>query len=65
MQVVFRSAFATKTIIAIAHRLDTILDFDRIVVMEAGKIVEVGSPEALLKDKRSVFRTLYDEQGEK
>ena len=36
-----------RTVIAIAHRLSTLKDFDRIVVLEGGKIVEDGSPEKL------------------
>ena len=37
-----------KTVLAIAHRLSTIAEMDRIVVMDAGRIVEQGSHEALL-----------------
>ncbi|KAF2193073.1 P-loop containing nucleoside triphosphate hydrolase protein [Zopfia rhizophila CBS 207.26] len=36
------TAFADRTIIAIAHRLGTTLDFDRVVVVDAGKIAKVG-----------------------
>ncbi len=36
-----------RTVIAVAHRLSTLRDFDRIVVMEAGRIVDEGSPKAL------------------
>jgi ATP-binding cassette subfamily B protein len=37
-----------KTVLAIAHRLSTIAQMDRIVVMEAGRIVESGNHEQLL-----------------
>ncbi|KAF2502909.1 P-loop containing nucleoside triphosphate hydrolase protein [Lophium mytilinum] len=63
MQGVLRSAFADRTIIAIAHRLDTILDFDRVVVMDSGRIVEVGAPSELLKMERSLFKALVESQG--
>ena len=53
MQRVLRTAFKGRTIIAVAHRLDTILDFDRVVVMEAGRIAEVGVPGELLQTDRS------------
>jgi len=38
-----------KTVIAIAHRLSTIAEMDRIVVLEAGRIVEIGSHSELLE----------------
>ncbi len=50
MQKVIRSEFPAHTIIAVAHRLDTILDFDRVLVMENGVIVEMGNPQELLKE---------------
>ncbi|ORY18549.1 P-loop containing nucleoside triphosphate hydrolase protein [Clohesyomyces aquaticus] len=65
MQRILRTAFADRTIIAIAHRLDTILDFDRVVVMEAGRIAEIGEPAALVKTPGSLFRALVESQGKK
>jgi ATP-binding cassette subfamily C (CFTR/MRP) protein 1 len=65
MQRILRTVFANHTIIAIAHRLDTILDFDRVVVMDAGCIVEVGDPQKLLKMQGSLFRGLVESQGMK
>lgn len=62
MQRVLRTAFADRTIIAIAHRLDTILDFDRVVVMEGGRVAEVGPPEELLGTEGSLFRALVEGQ---
>ena len=64
MQRVIREEFVDHTIIAVAHRLNTIVDFDRIAVMEKGKLVEFDSPEKLLA-RPSRFRALYhDFQGE-
>jgi ATP-binding cassette subfamily C (CFTR/MRP) protein 1 len=65
MQRILRTAFTDRTIIAIAHRLDTILDFDRVVVMDAGRIAEMGSPGALVQKEGSLFRTLVESQGNK
>ncbi|KAJ5383032.1 hypothetical protein N7517_000943 [Penicillium concentricum] len=59
MQRVIREKFCNHTIIAVAHKLDTILDFDRIVVLDAGRIVENGEPYALLAEPKSHFSKLY------
>ena len=58
MQRVIRQKFAQHTIIAIAHRLDTIMDFDRIALLEGGELVEYDQPHALL-ERGSKFRELY------
>ena len=49
------------TTLVIAHRLSTIRLADRIVVLEAGRIVETGNHESLL-ERSGVYRTLYDLQ---
>lgn len=59
MQSIIRSDFQNKTIIAVAHRLETILDFDRIVVLDQGRVIEEGTPSQLLQGN-SAFRKLYD-----
>lgn len=59
MQEVIRTAFAHATIIAVAHRLDTILDFNSVVVVDKGVVVEHGNPQELL-GRPSAFKTLYD-----
>ena len=48
-----------RTIIAIAHNLNTILDFDRIALLREGRLVEFDSPKELL-GRNSAFRELYD-----
>jgi len=55
-----RECFAEKTLITIAHRLDTILDSDRVMVFDAGKIVEFDSPSALLSNPTSRFALLVE-----
>ena len=40
--------FAETTVITIAHRLNTIADYDKIIVMDRGRIIEIGSPYELI-----------------
>ena len=47
------------TVIVIAHRLSSVLNSDRIVVLDQGKIIEQGKPKELLKNKDSYFHKLY------
>jgi len=64
MQCLIREEFANRTIIAVAHRLSTILDFDRVVVLQEGVIMECDSPKALLA-RQSAFRALYEQYNSK
>lgn len=49
----------TKTVIAIAHRLSTLKNMDRIIVMDKGKIVEEGTHQKLLRNKKSLYAKLW------
>ncbi|MCJ1413888.1 hypothetical protein MMC32_000213 [Xylographa parallela] len=65
MQRLIRSEFQDHTVIAIAHRLDTILDFDQVIVMDKGIVSEIGNPMTLLRDGKSngepsQFALLYE-----
>ncbi len=53
-----------RTSIIIAHRLSTIRESDKIVVLDAGKIVEVGNHESLLKNENGLYRYLSQLQFE-
>jgi ABC-type glutathione transport system ATPase component len=46
------------TVIQIAHELSAILDYDSVVVMAAGKVVEQGNPAHLLQQEGSAFKNL-------
>jgi subfamily B ATP-binding cassette protein MsbA len=50
VQEAINRATANRTVIVIAHRLSTVLDADKIVVLEQGKIVGIGNHEKLIKD---------------
>lgn len=58
MQKIIRQEFANHTILTVAHRLDTIMDSDVVVVLDKGKVVEVGPPQELLKKEGGSFRKL-------
>lgn len=60
VQRVIRRKFPGHTIIAVAHRLDTIMDFDKVAVLDAGRLVEFDSPYSLLEMPGSAFSRLYN-----
>ena len=41
-----------RTVVAIAHRLSTVLNFDRIVVLQLGKVIQDGPPDLLMRRER-------------
>ncbi len=61
IQVALERLAEGRTVIAIAHRLSTILSADQIVVMESGRIKEIGTHQELL-EKSGYYRRLYDIQ---
>ncbi|ANB15991.1 ATP-binding cassette glutathione S-conjugate transporter YCF1 [Sugiyamaella lignohabitans] len=63
IQETIRNEFNDRTILTIAHRLNTIMDSDRIVVLSAGEVAEFDSPEKLLQNKDSMFFSLCKQGG--
>jgi ABC-type multidrug transport system fused ATPase/permease subunit len=60
-----REEFTDSTLIVIAHRLSTIADFDRILVLSEGAVVEFGTPKELFEKEDGVFRDMCEHSGEK
>ena len=61
IQMALQTLAAGKTVVAIAHRLSTILSSDQIIVMENGRVKEIGTHAELLA-KSGYYRRLYDLQ---
>ncbi|KAL4866504.1 hypothetical protein BDV12DRAFT_210434 [Aspergillus spectabilis] len=54
-----------SSLLVIAHRLSTIADFDRILVLDEGRVVESGDPRELMGIEGGVFRNLVERSGER
>ncbi|KAI1286715.1 ATP-binding cassette sub-family C member 3 [Halotydeus destructor] len=63
IQETIRNQFHDCTILTIAHRLNTILDYDRILVMDEGTLAEYDTPKALFDDENSVFYSMAKDAG--
>ncbi|KAI0005802.1 P-loop containing nucleoside triphosphate hydrolase protein [Xylariaceae sp. FL0662B] len=60
IQAIIDDEFKDRTILAVVHKLEMVVGWDLVIVMDAGKIVEVGLPEKLMKQSNSVFKSLWD-----
>ena len=63
IQKMLRSRFEGTTLLTIAHRLDTIMDYDVVLVMDSGKAAEFGPPHELLENEEGVFSELVRNTG--
>ena len=63
IQRMMRVDFRDRTTITIAHRLHTILDSDRVLAMDGGRIAEFDAPKALLRKPGGAFKGLCDAAG--
>eukprot|EP00563_Minutocellus_polymorphus_P003209 CAMPEP_0181029080 /NCGR_PEP_ID=MMETSP1070-20121207/5007_1 /TAXON_ID=265543 /ORGANISM="Minutocellus polymorphus, Strain NH13" /LENGTH=1343 /DNA_ID=CAMNT_0023106365 /DNA_START=68 /DNA_END=4096 /DNA_ORIENTATION=- len=63
IQQMLRTRFEGTTLLTIAHRLDTIMDYDCILAMDSGKAAEFGPPHKLLENEDGVFSELVRNTG--
>lgn len=65
IQQTIRDEFGTEsTLITIAHRLRTIADFDRVLVLNKGKIAEFDSPYKLMTQQGGIFKSMCEQSGD-
>ncbi|KAH6566012.1 hypothetical protein BASA60_009663 [Batrachochytrium salamandrivorans] len=65
IQTTIRKEFVHGTVICIAHRLRTIIDYDKVLVLDQGKVLEYGSPIDLIENSSvAAFRKMCEETGE-
>ena len=60
IQQTLRAEFAHATVLTIAHRLATVADSDRVLVMSAGHVAEFDEPQRLLADSDSLYAALVN-----
>nr|QWN59145.1 ATP-binding cassette C transporter [Rehmannia glutinosa] len=63
IQKTIREEFKSCTMLIIAHRLNTIIDCDRILLLDAGQVVEFDTPETLLQKEESAFSKMVQSTG--
>ncbi|RYP56800.1 hypothetical protein DL771_011575 [Monosporascus sp. 5C6A] len=63
IQATMAAAFRGRTLLCIAHRLRTIIGYDRVCVMDAGRIAELGTPAELWERPGGIFRGMCDRSG--
>lgn len=63
LQKTIRSEFSACTVITIAHRLNTIMDSTKVMVLDKGQLIEYASPEKLLQNRNSMFYSLAKDGG--
>lgn len=63
LQKTIQTEFSSSTLLCIAHRLNTIVYYDRVLVMDAGKVAEFDTPLNLFDREDSIFRSLCNEAG--
>lgn len=65
IQKLIKEEFAGATVLTIAHRLNTIINSDRVLFLNHGSVLEYGSPKKLMQDPSSAFSKLAEEKKRK
>ncbi|KAJ3498687.1 hypothetical protein NLG97_g930 [Lecanicillium saksenae] len=63
IQQALQKHFPTQTVVAVAHKLHTILDYDRVILLDKGEVIEIGNPGELLTTPESAFAKLSASLG--
>jgi len=63
IQSALRTTMRETTLLTVAHRLHTVVDYDRILVLSAGRCVEAGAPHDLLRQEGSALSEMVDSTG--
>lgn len=64
IQRTIREKFDNCTVITVAHRLNTVIDSDRVLVMDAGVAVEFDAPYSLMQNENGVFHNMVKALGQ-
>nr|GAT58777.1 predicted protein [Mycena chlorophos] len=65
IQRTLRTEFQGTTVISVAHRLQSVMDYDRIMVLDAGSMVEFGSPKELVAKEKGLLRAMVEESADR
>lgn len=63
IQQTVQETFADCTVLTIAHRLHSVLSCDMVIVIDAGQVIEMGSPFTLSNDTNSIFSAMLKASG--
>jgi len=63
IQATLREEFKTSCLVTIAHRIRTVIDYDRLIVLDKGRIVEFDTPWNLIQKEGGLFRDMCMKSG--
>jgi len=63
IQTTIREEFNDSLLLTVAHRLRTVIDYDRLIVLDKGKIAEFDTPWQLIQKEDGIFRTMCLKSG--